>query len=503
MGEGTPAVVPARRGAIVGAVVAVALVALTVRIAVFVAPDALLWMRENDDGIMFAGSVALLHGRLPYVDFDFVHPPGSLLALTPFALLGGGTTEAVGLAGARLFTVGVGVANATIIALLLRRFGVAAILVGGGLYAVWGAAVATEQTYLLEPYLNLALLVALLAVASRHRSAPIVAGIALGLALVTKYWAIIDVALVAWMVVAMLGRRAVARYLVSGAISAGVAALPFFFTDPVAMWSLTVSAQLGRGGNDVPLVERADVFSPYVSFEALRELIPTAASGLGMALLLAFAALPAVEMLRARRPPSTWPDEAWWVIIALAHALVLAVSAMFFYHYAAWLMAPLALSLGAAVGRLRHVVVRRAVLALSLVVLAVMAAGELVPAETTPSARVLQAWAADRSCVAGMTSTLVAADRVATNLDNDCPMDIDPLSLGMTLPNAASLSHRDLVESEAWHARWWSYVEGADAAVMLPSERAWLSEDRLAHFERQFVLDDRIGPYELWIRQGR
>ncbi|WP_188741781.1 hypothetical protein [Agromyces bauzanensis] len=493
---------PSRRAghAAVIAVVTTGVVALIVRTAAFVFPESILWMRENDDGVMFAGTIAMLHGLAPYADFDFVHPPGSLLTLTPFALLGAGTTEAVGLAGARLLTVAVGVANTVLIGLLLRRFGASAVLIGGGLYAVWGTAVVTEQTYLLEPYLNLFLLVALFAITFRWRFAPFIAGASLGLALASKYWAVVDVVIVGWMIWVAFGRAAFARYVAAGAVTAGLLALPFLFRDPGAMWSLTVTAQLERGGNEVDLAERADVFSPYLAFPTLRELIPTAASALGVALLPLVAALPLIEMGRARRRPGAWSDEAWWGLITLAHAILLAVASMFFYHYAAWLMAPLALSLGAAVGRLRRARVRHLVLAGGLVILMLMAAGDLVRVRPTPSATQLQEWAAGRECVAGMPSTLVAADRVGADLDHGCPMDVDPLSLGMTLPNAGSLSHRGLIESDEWQARWWSYIEGADAAVITPGQREWLSPTHAAEFEAAFVQDGTIGDHELWRR---
>lgn len=499
-GDATTAAPSHRAGS--AAVITVAVVALAVRAAAFVFPEAILWMRENDDGVMFAGAIALLHGLAPYADYDYVHPPGSLAALTPFALLGAGTTEAIGLAGARLLTIGVGVANTVLIGLLLRRFGVAAVLVGGGLYAVWGTAVITEQTFLLEPYLNLSLLVALIAITSRGRFAPLVAGASLGIALVTKYWAVVDVVIFGWMTWAVLGRAAFARYVVTGAVVAGAVALPFLLRDPTAMWSLTVTAQLGRGGNDVDLAERADVFSPYLAFQPLRELIPTAASALGVALLLLVAALPIIEMARARRRPGAWSDEAWWGVVTIAHAALLAIAAMFFYHYATWLMAPLALSLGAAAGRLRRARVRRVVVAGCLAVLAMMTVGDLVRVGPAPAATRMQAWAVQHQCVAGMPSALVAADRVAAGLRGDCPMDIDPLSLGMTLPNAGSLSHRELIESEEWQARWWSYLEGADAAIITPAQRAWLSPAHAAEFEAAFVRDGTIGHHELWSRRA-
>ncbi|WP_353829087.1 glycosyltransferase 87 family protein [Agromyces sp. SYSU T0242] len=488
------------RGTSIVIVVLIAAVAAILRAAPFAFPEAVLWIRENDDGVMYSGALALLRGAAPYADFDYVHPPGSLLLLAPFAALGSVTNEAVGLAGARLLTIAVGVANTVLIGMLLRRFGSGAIVIGAGAYAVWGTAVATERTYLLEPYLNLALLVALAAFAAGRRGAPVSAGIAIGLAVVVKFWAILDVLVIGALAWSRSGRSGLLRYLAAGSAAAAAVALPFLVRDPGAMWRLTVSAQLGRRGNDVDLAERADVFSPYLSFPALRELIPTTASALGVALLLAVAAVPLVAAARARRTPRDWPDEAWWSVITLAHALAIGLSAMFFYHYAAWIMAPLALSLGAAVGRLRRRRLRVAAVAAASAVLALMAAGDLRSATPTPSASTIRAWATSHDCVAGMPSVLVAADHVGANLAGGCPMDVDPLSLGMTLPEAGNLTHRGLIESTEWTDRWWSYVEGADGAAITADQREWFTPAQRERFEDEFRLDGVVGRIELWSR---
>ncbi|GAA1057571.1 hypothetical protein GCM10017608_17520 [Agromyces luteolus] len=491
-----------RREATTVAIVAVGVVALVLRAAAFAFPDALLWMRENDDGIMFAGAVSMLHGRLPYADFGYVHPPGSLLLLLPFAGWAEITNEAVGLAGARLLTVAVGAANTVLIGVLLRRFGVSAVLVGAGLYATWGMAVATERTYLLEPYLNLGLLVALLAVLGGRRSAPIVAGAALGVALLVKYWVVIDVVIVGWMIWSRLGRGAALRYLGTGAIVAALIGLPFLLADPGAMWQLTVSAQLGRAGNDVDLAERADYLSPYFAFPAIREAVPTAASAAGVVLALAVAALPLVGAIGRRTRPGSWPPEAWCAIVTLAHAIALAASGVSFYHYAVWLMAPLALALGAAVGRIRRTRARRLVAAGGLAVIALMAVGDLVVVGPRPAASVVADWAAEHECVAGMPSVLVVADHVGRNLEAGCTMDVDPLSLSLTLPDAGELTRDRFLASEEWQARWWSYLEGADGAALDPDELDWLDAEHREEFEREFTLVHRVGGLELWSRRG-
>ncbi|WP_400997991.1 ArnT family glycosyltransferase [Agromyces sp. GXQ0307] len=485
------------------AIMAVGIAALVIRVAGFLAPGALLWTRENDDGVMFAGAISMLHGLLPYADFGYVHPPGSLLLLVPFAAWGEATTESVGLAGARLLTAGVGALNTVLIGILLRRHGVLAILVGAGLYATWGMAVATERTYLLEPYLNLGLLIALIVVLRGRRSAPIVAGIALGVALMVKYWAVIDVVLVGWMIWSRLGRGAVLRYLAAGGITVAAIGLPFLLTDPSAMWQLTVSAQLGRAGNDVDLAERADYLSPYFAFPAIRDVVPTAASAAGVVAALVIAAFPLVGALARRARPRAWPPEAWWAIAALAHAVVLAASGVSYYHYAVWLMAPLALCLGATVGSIRRTPARRIVAGGALAVITLMAVGDVVVIGPRPAASVVEDWAADLECVAGMPSRLVVADHVGANLDAGCTMDVDPMSLALVMPDARSLTRERFLDSDEWRDRWWSYLDGADGAVLDPEEVEWLDDERRESFEREFEVVERIGRLELWSRRDR
>ncbi len=45
-------------------------------------------LHAYDDGVYYAGAAALLSGRMPYEEFVFLHPPGILVLLLPFAELG-------------------------------------------------------------------------------------------------------------------------------------------------------------------------------------------------------------------------------------------------------------------------------------------------------------------------------------------------------------------------------------------------------------------------------
>src|SRR4051794_25123499 len=86
-----------------GAYAAVFVTALAARLAVvLVSPGRPCGTFGYDSSVYFTASTALIHGRLPYRDFVFLHPPGVVLALTPFAWLGRLTTDHTGFVAAVL-----------------------------------------------------------------------------------------------------------------------------------------------------------------------------------------------------------------------------------------------------------------------------------------------------------------------------------------------------------------------------------------------------------------
>ena len=106
-----------------------------------------------DDGVYLGAATRLVHGVLPYRDFDFVQPPGITLVMGPVALIGRliGTRDAM--AVARCFTAAVTGLNAALAALAVRDRGRTAMLVAGVSLALFPLAVAADQSLLLEPYL--------------------------------------------------------------------------------------------------------------------------------------------------------------------------------------------------------------------------------------------------------------------------------------------------------------------------------------------------------------
>ena len=106
-------------------------------------------------------AVGLVHGRLPYQDFLFLHPPGVLLALAPVAGLGRWVGEATGWEASRLVWMSMGCLTSLVVAGALLRLGKLAAVVGGCFYAIFPGAVLVERTTLTEGLANLCLAVAM------------------------------------------------------------------------------------------------------------------------------------------------------------------------------------------------------------------------------------------------------------------------------------------------------------------------------------------------------
>ena len=150
---------------------------------------------EYDDGIYLGTAMRLLHGALPYRDYAFVQPPGIVAVAFPAALVGSVTSQATGLAVARVASMLASTACVALAGRLVRHRGALVAGLTSGLLAVYPADVLAARTLLLEPWMNLCVLLAATAafregrLASPRRLAW--AGVALGCGVAIKYWAAI------------------------------------------------------------------------------------------------------------------------------------------------------------------------------------------------------------------------------------------------------------------------------------------------------------------------
>jgi hypothetical protein len=154
---------------------------------------------EYDDGVYLGAALRLLHGALPYKDYAFVQPPGIVLIAFPSALIGSLTTQATGLAVARVASVLASTACVPLVGNLVRHRGTAVVAITSGLLAVYPADILSGRTLLLEPWMNLFCLLGANAAFQAGRLATpqrlALAGLALGFAASVKYWAGLPAAL--------------------------------------------------------------------------------------------------------------------------------------------------------------------------------------------------------------------------------------------------------------------------------------------------------------------
>src|ERR1700694_1388270 len=108
-----------------------------------------------DISAWFGGSIRLVHGALPYRDFDLLQPPGFALLASPFAFL----SEAIGtrdaLAAMRLCTPLLAAGNVLLIGYVVRHQGRTAVIVACAVMAFFPAELYAIRSGLLEPVVDL------------------------------------------------------------------------------------------------------------------------------------------------------------------------------------------------------------------------------------------------------------------------------------------------------------------------------------------------------------
>jgi len=327
----------------------VAVLALAARLLPVLRGGGLRGIGNYDDGVYYAAGTALASGLLPYRDFVLLHPPGVVLTLAPFGLLGQLLDDSTAFAAARVAWMLLGAINAVLVARLVRPVGGMAAAFGGAVYALSYPAIYTETTTLLVAPAQTCLLVALVLLAPARssgtaaRRAAVLAGLLLGVSATFKIWGVIAVAAVlAWL--ALGSRRRLTLPVAAGA-AAGVTAvcLPFFLAAPALMWRMVVLAQLGRDSAGTPvLVKLGDV------------------AGLGLhdpgpatvvAVLVGVGAL----LIAAARTAAGRSS----VVLTIALTATLIASPSWFTHYPGLVAGPLAVAVGCGAGQVLAAVSRR------------------------------------------------------------------------------------------------------------------------------------------------
>ena len=169
--------------------------ALALRLFMLSRPLFLTGVTEYDDGVYLGGAIRLISGTLPYHDFAFVQPPGILLLMAPVAVIAKVSTATHAMAAARLLTVLASALCVPLVGHLVRYRGVFVTVVSCGILAVYPDDITTAHTLILEPWMNLLLLIGVCAAFRRGRLASprrlFWAGVAIGFAGAVKYWAVL------------------------------------------------------------------------------------------------------------------------------------------------------------------------------------------------------------------------------------------------------------------------------------------------------------------------
>lgn len=295
-----------------------------------------------DEGVYFGSSTGMVAGLLPYRDFVFVHPPGVLVLLSPFASLSHLTSDTTGWTAARLAIMCVGAANAMLVYLIAHRVSLVAAIVGGGLYAVWSPAVWVERTTMLEAFVMLGTLLALWTIRGPDESARrlIIAGVFLGMAASVKLWGLVPlVVVIVWLLVTHAPKAA--GWVGVGASATVAATLgPFFIAAPHQMFDMIVMGQItrARGGADA-FARVGRMLNFDVHQMAAQPLLETAATLLGITLVTL------AIMVTWRRLAIT----RLWSSLLIVQILVLLATPVYFKGYSSFIAPALMLVVGSAV----------------------------------------------------------------------------------------------------------------------------------------------------------
>ncbi|MGO9204691.1 MAG: glycosyltransferase family 87 protein [Candidatus Limnocylindrales bacterium] len=300
-----------------------------------------------DDGVYLAVSLRFVHGVLAYRDFLFIQPPGVAWVMAPVALLGRVIGTADALVAARIVTAVVGVMNAALVALALRRRGVLAMCAGGLAMALFPLAASALAQDELEPYVVLFSLLAIVVAFWRPQPSTrrlVLAGILVGVAATVKLVAALPAGMLMLVFLPEIRRmRAVAAGAVVGFV---LPCLPFFIAAPSAFVREVFFDQLGR--NDRVTVS---VGTRIEMIMGIGSPANVSRGGTGELLLGVLAgATVAVYLVCIRRMTRF----EWYVALSAVAVIVeYNVSKEFFDHYAYFPAMYLSLVLGIVCSRLR------------------------------------------------------------------------------------------------------------------------------------------------------
>lgn len=421
-----------------------------------------------DCGVYFAGSDALLHGRLPYKDFVLVHPPGITIFLLPFAWLTRFMTDWHAFTIANFAFCALGSVNAVLVTVLARRLGVAKVgaALAGLFYAGWFASVLAEFQIKLEPLGNFLLLLGLLVL---HRAVTrptgrntLMAGVLLGLTVTVKiWWCVPLLVIVLWFVLQRRDLRAVLRLLSGMALSVLVVIGPFVALAPHRFFELVVMDQMGRARSYSTQVRLANMTTFPMLFDNLSD---TWIVSLAVALVVVIVGLCVVAWRFV-------PAMRMFAALTLVQLALLIEAPSWFPYYGDYLAVSLAMVTGA-VGALGMRAVRvpaRTVVAWVIGLAILITASGTMAIKSYAGAAELTKKASSYECVMTNNPTFqIRLNALTRGLEAGCPNLVD---VGAGVTGLASDAYGNTSKATA---NFLEYVGTGDAAILFEMGQGYL-----------------------------
>ena len=299
-----------------------------------------LWApQEYDDGVHYAAALNLVHGHLPYRSFAFLQPPGITLLLSPITLLGSLIGEPSAMALARILIAGCGAACVVLI-WRLTPGGRLGRLAGVTAYALSADVLIASRTVMLEPLVNLGVLLALRRLLSgagpEHASRRnlVIGGVIFGISADIKLFALIyPLVVAAWFASRLQWRRA-GWHLAGTAVGFLAVLGPFLAAAPTRVIEDVFVVQLQRPAS-----------GGLTALQRLSDALGLSALSHHTVSAWAVGAMLALLIMACCAAPRYGPGRIYAAVLVTSGAVFLR-SPSYFSHYGAFLALPWALLVG-------------------------------------------------------------------------------------------------------------------------------------------------------------
>jgi alpha-1,2-mannosyltransferase len=302
-------------------------------------PDIACWL---------GASIRLVHGAIPYRDFDLLQPPGFTLLASPFAFLSEwiGTRDA--LAVLRLCTPLLAAATVLLIGKVVRHRGPAAVIVACGVMAFYPAELYALRSGLLEAVVDFFCVAGAALVFEGDSLSPsrrriLLGGIALGIAGAVKAPAIVPVLVLSVLCLSDLRHRLL-PFLTGVVAGFGVPTLPFFLLAPGSFLRDVLTAALASapGAHRVSIPARLGEITGTSAFNARAP-----------AAIIATVVIVGIVMASFFLRPRRLSTLEWFAIAATVLAVIAQLAPTYYFaHYTAFVAPFLGVLLGISLARL-------------------------------------------------------------------------------------------------------------------------------------------------------